>query len=330
MTANYHKHLDDRKRRTLIMNGAIADSALSQTLLNIVFMNTPEGIAALGDAIAAGWPALIDLGATYGTAFLDMARPDVGAARRESGTLVTVSVIARLSDALKWMDMDKIHPLVVDQIKQGALSLFQRVIFVRFPANELGQSLGQYCVNEDGKIQVMFFPEDDPLLTYLREKHQINAYEVRSSNITGSPEEPFAPGAVDYACAIAAPIVAISSLEALNAQMIDQALYKQGIISLMRRKRFGSFPIIRLPQRTEDSQAAPVVSIVRAGNTTPDTVTRLVKGCLSGVDVVYTEEKHGHVRHEYESPFDDAQSIQSDLIRASREVDTQNYDKYLG
>ncbi|MFN8448302.1 MAG: hypothetical protein U0521_06860 [Anaerolineae bacterium] len=121
-------------------------------------------------------------------------------------------------------------------------------MFVRFPANDAGRALGKHCVNEDGEIQVMLFPESDPILNYLRDTYGIRYYEVRSSNISGSPEEPFAPGAVEYACAIAAPVVAVRSFEALEAQIIDQALFKQNLISVMRRKRFGSFPIVRLPQ----------------------------------------------------------------------------------
>src|SRR3982751_2671751 len=78
MIPSYHKHLEDRKRRTLVMTGAVANSALSQSLLRVVFLDNPEGIAAFGDAIAANWPALIDLGATYGTAFLDSVRAVVG------------------------------------------------------------------------------------------------------------------------------------------------------------------------------------------------------------------------------------------------------------
>ena len=53
MTKNYRRHLDDRKRQTLIMNGAVLNSALSHSLLQIVFLDTSEGIAAFGDALAS-------------------------------------------------------------------------------------------------------------------------------------------------------------------------------------------------------------------------------------------------------------------------------------
>jgi hypothetical protein len=320
MDQSYRKHLEDRKRRTFIMNGAIMDSAFSQTLLRIVFLSSPEGISAFGDALAAKWPALIDMGATYGTAFLDSTRPDVGAARGEGDTLVTVSMVARLSDAIRWIDMDKMHPILVRQIEQGILSQFQGTVFLRFPANEAGRNLGKHCINEQGEIQVFFYPEDDPVLHYLTQTHGINYFEVRSSNITGRPEEPFAPGAVEYACAIAAPIVAVSSFEALEAQMIDQALYKEGLVVQMRRKRFGSFPIVRLGGYGGDPTGPLIVSITRAGNTSPETLTRYVKGCLPEAMVVYEEEKRGHTRHEYESPYTDALAIQEDLIRAALDV----------
>jgi hypothetical protein len=315
----YRKHLEDRKRRTLIANGAVLDSALSNTLLNIVFLDRPEGISALGDALAAGWPVLIDLGATYGTAFLDAVRSDVGRARLETPPFVTVSTMARLTDAMRWIDLDKVHPAIVDTVRMGMLAMFEQVLFVRFPANAIGLKLGEHCINEQGEVQVFFVPESDPLLSYLTAKYGIRHIEVRSSNITGHPEEPFAPGAVEYACAIAAPIVAVSSLEALEAQMIDQALFKQGLINQMRRKRFGSFPIIRLPQKDE-SDTAPAITIVRAGNTAPDTVSRMVKGCFPNVEVKYVEEKRGVSRIEYASQHIDPRAIALDLVRATRDT----------
>ena len=256
MTENYHQHLSDRKRQTLIMNGAVVNSALSHSLLRIVFLDSAEGIAAFGDALAAGWPALLDMGGTYGTAFQDSIRAEVGAARNESGQLVTVSMIARMTDALQWMDTSAIHPTLLAGIQAGVFSTLQKVVFIRFPANDAGRQLGKHCVNEDGEIQVMLYPEDDPILCYLLSTYDMHYYEVRSSNISGSPEEPFAPGAVEYACAIAAPIVAIRSFAALEAQIIDQALYKQNLFSVMRRKRFGSFPIVRLARANPDDTPA--------------------------------------------------------------------------
>jgi hypothetical protein len=320
MTENYRQHLSDRKRQTLIMNGAVMNSALCHSLLRIVFLDTAEGIAEFGDALAAGWPVLWDMGGTYATAFQDSIRADVGAARQETGKLVTVSMIARMSDALQWMDMDAIHPALRDQIQAGALSTLQKVVFIRFPANETGRALGQHCVNEDGEIQVMLYPEDDPILSYVRDTHNMRYFEARSSNISGSPEEPFAPGAVEYACAIAAPVVAIRSFAALEAQMIDQALFKQNLINAMRRKRFGSFPIVRLA-RAENPSDKPVILIVRAGNTSPDTVVRLLRGVFPEALAFHSEEKSAHKRHEYESPYDDPKAIQDDLLRASIEVD---------
>lgn len=319
MNPSYSQHLSDRKRQTLIMNGAVVNSALSHSLLRVVFLDSAEGIAAFGDALAAGWPALLDMGATYGTAFQDSIRAEVGAARHEVGDLVTVSMVARMSDALTWMDTEAVHPSVLARILAGALEPLQKVIFVRFPANDTGRALGKHCVNADGEIQVMLFPEDDPILCYLRDTHHLNYYEVRSSNISGNPEEPFAPGAVEYACAIAAPVVAVRSFAALEAQMIDQALYKQNLLSVMRRKRFGSFPIIRLARATSAAER-PTIPIVRAGNTTPETITRLVKGCFPEALIAYAEEKATFKRHEYESPFEDARDIQQDLMRASTEV----------
>jgi hypothetical protein len=228
-------------------------------------------------------------------------------------------MVARMSDALTWMDRNAMHPALLARIDAGALEPLQKVIFVRFPANNVGRALGRHCVNADGEIQVMLFPEDDPILCYLLETHRLRYYEVRSSNISGSPEEPFAPGAVEYACAIAAQVVAVRSLAALEAQIIDQALFKQNLLTVMRRKRFGSFPIIRFP-RTQSAADRPAIPLVRAGNTAPETVARLVKGCFPEALTVYAEEKSTFKRHEYESPFDDPRAIQTDLLRASTEV----------
>ena len=153
----------------------------------------------------------------------------------------------------------------------------------------------------------MFYPEDDPDPELPALDLQLQLFEVRSSNISGSPEEPFAPGAVEYACAIAAPVVAVRSFAALEAQIIDQALFKQNLIPVMRRKRFGSFPIVRFARLTTPT-SVPAISIVRAGNTSPDTVARLLKGVFPEALTVYTEEKLAHKRHEYESPFDEPEN----------------------
>jgi hypothetical protein len=329
MTQNYRKHLDDRKRQTFIMNGAVVNSALSHSLLKIVFLDTPDGIAGFADALAAGWPVLLDMGATYGTAFRDEIRADVGAARGETvNDLVTVSMIARMGDALRWMDVDAIHPALRGPVQSPAMSLLQKVLFLRFPANENGRHTGKHCVNADGEIQVMLYPEDDRILNYLNYAYDLRYYEVRSSNISGSPEEPFAPGAVEYACAIAAPVVAVRSFAALEAQMIDQALFKQGLMSVMRRKRYGSFPILRIPRVTDPSER-PIIQLVRAGNTSPETIAMLVRGCFPDALMIYSEEKFGHRRHEYESPFDDPQQIHADLLRASIEVDVPDIEEDL-
>src|SRR5690348_13899267 len=132
MTENYQaysQHLDDRKRKTLIMNGAVVNSAYSHSLLRVVFLDSAEGIASFGDALAAGWPVLLDMGATYGTSFQDSIRATVGAARNESGQLVTVSMIARLSDALQWLDRSAIHPTLLKRIEDGAFKMLQKVVF---------------------------------------------------------------------------------------------------------------------------------------------------------------------------------------------------------
>jgi hypothetical protein len=95
----------------------------------------------------------------------------------------------------------------------------------------------------------------------------------------------------------------------------------------MRRKRFGSFPIVRFAEHRDDASVRPVVAITRAGNTSPDTLTRYVKGVFPEALVVYEEEKRGHMRHEYESPFTDPKDIQKDLIRAARDLSVFELDE---
>jgi len=322
---SYRKHLEDRKRRTLIANGAVLESALSNTLLKIVFLDQPEGVSEVGDALAAGWPVLIDFGATYATAFLDAVRSDVGRARLESPPFVPVSLVSCITDALQWIDLDKLHPTVREAIQGGIFSKLEQVLFIRVPANASGRKLGEHCISEQGEIQLYFFPESDPLLTYMTDKYGIRYIEVRSSNITGHPEEPFVAGAVEYACAIAAPVVAVSNLAALESQIIDQALFKQGLIGQMRRKRLGSFPIIRLPQ-IDDTENIPTIKLVRAGNTSPDTIAKMIEGFFPNTQVRYIEEKHGPARIEYVSPHNAPDNIALDLIRATKDVTPTGLD----
>jgi hypothetical protein len=319
MKSNYEQHLEDRKRRTMILNGAVLNSAYANTLLKIVFLDETSGISQFCDAITNGWPALIDLGATYGTAFIDSARSQVGFARGEGPNLVTVSMVSRMSSMLQWMDQDRIHPTIRASIQQGALDFFRQIAFVRFPANDAGRCLGEHCVNNAGEIQVTCRPEDDPVLVYLEDAHNLTYYEVRSSNITGNPEEPFAPGAVDYACSIAAPVVAVRSWAALEAQIIDQVLHKHGLNKLMRRQCVGSFPIFHLPAWDGNPDSPAVVEIVRSGNTAPETLLQLGRGCFPGATIRHMEEKSTNFRTPYLSAFSDPASIQADLMRAQNE-----------
>jgi hypothetical protein len=101
--------------------------------------------------------------------------------------------------------------------------------------------------------------------------------------------------------------------------MIDQALYKQGLVNQMRRKRFGSLPILHLPS-IDEADSVPVIRIVRSGNTAPETLIRLVKGFFPNVEVEHVEEKHGIPRVEYSSPHTDPRAIVMDLLRATRDV----------
>ena len=139
MTENYHQHLDDRKRKTLIMNGAVVNSAYSHSLLRVVFLDSAEGIAAFGDALAAGWPALLDMGANlrHGVSGFD---PRDGRRCPQRIGSVGDGLDDRTAERRAAVDGQRARfiPTLLKRIEDGAFRTLQKVVFVRFPGERGG------------------------------------------------------------------------------------------------------------------------------------------------------------------------------------------------
>jgi hypothetical protein len=255
----------------------------------IVFLDTEQGVSEVGDAIAQGWPVVTDYGATYGTAFPPNIREAVATARGETEPLATVSIVTFRDVAFGWMDTTRIHPDIVEALNEGKFDILTGISFIRFACNEKCQeTLGHHYVNEKKEVQVFIVPDEDPLMAYLRKDHNLAYIAVRSSNVTGQQEQAFAPGAVKYAQAIGAPIMAVRSLDSFNVQIEDEHLVRQNQYVNLQRKRFGSQPIISLSSAEEPA----VVTLVRAGNTDPSTLQSLMADIVSEkIGFVYVPEK---------------------------------------
>lgn len=284
----------------------------------LVFLDTNEGVERVAQAIAQNHPVVTDYGATYGTAFSLNIRKEVAEVRREQEPLAIVSLVCSMKDALRWMNRNRLHPTIVKAIDSGGLDIIAGVSFVRFPCNdEAFNELGSYYVNEDQEVQV-FIVDNDPLMDHLSQHHNIHYIAVRSSNITGKPEEPYAKGAQAYASEIGAPIIAVRSKAALAAQLEDEQIASSSeLVESLRRKRMGSQPILVF--KTMAGKA--VVELVRAGNTTPETMKRLLRDFLGGsIEFVYHEEKvAAHTRKMFEAPANlmEPQQIKEAILEAS-------------
>lgn len=280
----YLKRLDTLRKLNLL-----PDQRGNKFTPKIVFLDTRQGVSEVGDAIAQGWPVVTDYGATYGTAFPPGIRQAIAAARKESEPLQVVSLVTFRDIAYQWMDTGRIHPDVMSALNHGKFDILTGIAFLRFAGNSHCQdTLGPHYVNSRKEVQVFIVPDSDPLMSYLRSDHNLAYIAVRSSNISGHPEEPFAAGAAKYAQAIGAPILAVRSLESFNAQVEDERLARENLFDRLRRKRFGSQPIIHLPSVDDE----PVITVVRAGNTEPSTLQRLMSRIVSHrIGFVYRPEK---------------------------------------
>jgi hypothetical protein len=284
----------------------------------VVFLDTEKGVAEVAKAIASGHPVVTDYGATYGTAFPLGIRQEIAKVRLEQEPLAVVSLVCSKEDALKWMNTSKMHPAILKAVENGCLDIIAGVSFIRFPCtDEALKELGPEYVNHEQEVQV-FIVENDPIMNYLAFHHDIHFIAVRSSNITGKPEEPFVKGAEVYANEIGSPIVAVRSKEAYQAQLDDESIVtSDDLADKLQRKRVGSQPILVFKT---DANGNPVIELARAGNTTPETMQRLLKEYLGEITFEYHEEKqpaHKRKMFEVSSEITDPAEIKRAILQAS-------------
>jgi len=286
----YLKRLEVLKELNLLPSSG-SDAVKGKHVHNpkIVFLDTEQGVSEVGDAIAQGWPVVTDYGSTYGTAFPPQIRDAIATARGEVEPLATVSIVTFRDVAYGWMDTSRIHPHILSALNEGKFDILTGVSFMRFACNDkCEEALGHHYVNSNKEVQVFIVPDNDALMAYLRKDHNLSYIAVRSSNVTGQQEEAFANGAVKYAQAIGAPILAVRSLESFSAQIEDERLVKEKQFENLQRKRYGSQPIISL----SSSDEPPVVTLVRAGNTDPSTLQKLLSNIVSNeIGFVFVPEK---------------------------------------
>lgn len=256
---------------------------------SIVFLDTDQGVARAGDAIADGWPVVTDYGSTYGTSFPPSIRNDIAVARKEQGPLNTVSVVAMKKEAYSWIDYSLIHSKIKELILQGALEVLEGIAFVRYPANALARSIiNPSCIGPENRIQVFITSDDDPLMSYLKSKHSISFIAVRSSNFSGELERSSINGAMKFASEIGAPLFAIRNLRTFHSQIEDEENEINQSLEKLHRKRVGSQPIVCIANNNRD----PVLTICRTGNTHPDTLVRLLGNFTKkGIKIITNEER---------------------------------------
>lgn len=314
------------KIKTKLIERKHLEEKLREFYPQIVFLDTEQGVQEVGDAIFNNHPVVIDYGATYGTSFPAGIRELVAYVRKEQAPLAIVSLVCSQKDMLAWMDSDRLHPNLVKAIDAGLLDLIEGIAFIRFPVTQAAkEELGEYYVNGDNEVQV-FMVDNDPLMEYLAKKHHIRYIGVRSSNITGQPEEPFATGAQNYAHAIGAPLFAVRSRAALQAQLDDEQVTSPAeAAEKLKRKRVGSQPILTFTQKPDPSspdQLKAVIELVRTGNTNAKTIERLLKKFLKEYKIGFDhheEKKISFQRRLFDVPekITDPQEIKQAILDAT-------------
>lgn len=252
----------------------------------------------------AGWPIVVDYGATYGTTFRLDIREEVALARKEPTPLATVSLVANYATLERWIDVSQLHPSVQNEVTEGKLRLLEGVSFVRFPAKveQLPEDVKEYALNDKCEVQIFIVPDNDPLMSTLQKKHHLDYVAVRSSNVSGKPEEAFSTGAHQYAQDITAPIVAIRNKTVESREDL--------------RLRIGSQPIIRLPQMNDPAE----VEIVRAGNLHPESLILLISSMAMAPQVTHREEKvvtHERTKFKPSSKSKTIQQLRKELQTAA-------------
>ncbi len=243
-------------------------------LPKIAFLDRDSGVRLAGNKIKNHWPVIVDYFTTYGTAFLPDIRQQIAITRRETLPLAPVSLVATYDFAIQFLDYQRLHPNLHQPVRKGALKILENLSFVRFPLHPKKAGLiHPSAVSPGREVQFFFVPDNDPLMSYLRIKYGIQYIAVRSSNITGEPEESFAEGSLIYAAKIGAPVLAIRS--------------RKAYLNQNKRLRLFSQPIFRLPLNNEN----PVIKLTRSGSTHPDAMPHLLEDFAGFAEVIHEEEK---------------------------------------
>lgn len=262
----------------------------------ILHLSNPKHAAKAATHMAKGKPIVTDYGSTFGTAFIGSVRDQVAILRRETPPLAVVSLVTTYSQTSAWLNYDKLHPLLHTPLKNHALRFLEFIAFLRLPANSLAQDqLGENYISSTQEFQSFIVPDSDPLLKALIGLGH-PYYAVRSSNISGRPEEFTVEGALTYATEISSPVLAVTHPQKIT----DQNL----------RKRLGSQPILRFPRADEP----PVVILTRAGSTHPEAIEILIRHLFPQVGFAHREEKSGPPRTQYH-PKDDAIPLDANSVR---------------
>lgn len=262
----------------------------------VLHLSNPKHAAKAAGHMAKGKPIVTDYGSTFGTAFIGSIRDQVAKLRQETLPLAVVSLVTTYPQTVAWIDKEKLHPVLQEPLKQHALKFLENIAFLRLPANSQAESeLGANYISPTHEFQSFIVPEDDPLLKALAILGH-SYYAVRSSNISGRPEEFTVEGALSYAAEISSPVLAVTH----PTKIADQNL----------RKRLGSQPILRFPNKGE----SPVITLTRAGSTHPHAMEILIKHLFPQADFVHNEEKSGPPRTQYH-PKDDNISLDPESVR---------------
>ena len=241
-----------------------------------------------------GKPIVTDYGSTFGTAFIPQVREKVAKLRKETTPLAVVSLVATYTQTLAWIESSRLHPHLGTQIKKHALRFLEHLAFIRLPANSRARSeLGENYVNADGEFQSFIVADSDPLLSALVSLGQPPYYAVRSSNITGEPEEFTIEGALTYAAKIKSPVLAV-----VNA-------HKKA-----SRKRLRSQPILHFPPNMNN----PEVILSRTGSTHPEALEIIIRHLFPKAEFKQHEEKQVSYRAQYH-PRDDGIALEAVAIR---------------
>jgi hypothetical protein len=252
--------------------------------------------------VIKGEVVVTDYGSTFGTVFTPKSREKAAKLRKESPPYDTVSLVATFSQTLAFIDKTRLHPNIWEAFENGTVRILENIAFLRLPANEYARSvLGNNYINADNEFQSFIVADDDPLLSALVSLGHSPHYGVRSSNMTGQPEEFTIEGALEYANAIKSPVLAITHPEKVTDQHA--------------RKRVRSQPILHI------SQYSLEITLVRMGSTHPEALEIIIKHLFPQASFIQQEEKKVEYRTQYH-PLDeniplDAGSVRIALLTAA-------------